>query len=309
MKRILVIRLGALGDMALSFTAFAALRAHHAGDRLTLMTTPPYAALMAESPWFDQVIIDTRPSWLDLPGLLRLRSQLRRFDFTYDLQTSRRSAKYFWLAGRPQWSGIAHGCSHPHTNPRRDYLHSIDRQREQLAMAGVTETPAPDLSWLAEQGLVLPPPYALLVPGTSPAHGGAKAWPLDRFAAVAALLKGNGVTPVVVGAKGQPSVADALDLTGRTTIQELAGLAARASLAIGGDTGPIHLAAVMGCPVIALFSRFSDPVQATPVGQVTLLREDDVRAITVDTVLASVSRRLSGFSRQNTTQPYLTTDD
>jgi ADP-heptose:LPS heptosyltransferase len=309
LKRILVIRLGALGDMALSFTAFAALRAHHAGDRLTLMTTPPYAALMAESPWFDQVIIDTRPSWLDLPGLLRLRSQLRRFDFTYDLQTSRRSAKYFWLAGRPQWSGIAHGCSHPHTNPRRDYLHSIDRQREQLAMAGVTETPAPDLSWLAEQGLVLPPPYALLVPGTSPAHGGAKAWPLDRFAAVAALLKGNGVTPVVVGAKGQPSVADALDLTGRTTIQELAGLAARASLAIGGDTGPIHLAAVMGCPVIALFSRFSDPVQATPVGQVTLLREDDVRAITVDTVLASVSRRLSGFSRQNTTQPYLTTDD
>ncbi len=309
MKRILVIRLGALGDMALSFTAFAALRAHHAGDQVTLMTTAPYRALAEESPWFDRVITDTRPSWLDVPGLLRLRRQLLGYDFTYDLQTSRRSSRYFWLAGRPPWSGIARGCSHPHANPRRDFLHSIDRQREQLAMAGVTETPAPDLSWLARQGPALPPPYALLVPGTSPSHGGAKTWPLERFAAIAALLKAHGVAPVAVGAKGQPGVTDALDLTGQTTIQELAGLAARASLAIGGDTGPIHLAGVMGCPVLALFSRFSDPVQATPVGQVTLLREDDVRAITVDTVAASVSRQLSAFRRQNTTSPHLTAED
>jgi ADP-heptose:LPS heptosyltransferase len=148
---------------------------------------------------------------------------------------------------------------------------------------------------------VLPPPYALLVPGTSPTHGGAKTWPLERFAAIAKLLADNGMTPVVVGAKGQPSVPGAIDCTGKTTIQDLAGLASRASLAIGGDTGPIHLAGVMGCPTIALFSRFSDPIQATPVGPCTLIREDDVRAITVDRVAAAISRQLSVISRQNNT--------
>ncbi len=288
MKRILVIRLGALGDFFLSFPAFAALRAHHAADEITLMTTAPFAALAKESPWFDHVIVDTRPGWFDVAGLLRLRAQLRGYDFTYDLQTSRRSSRYFTIAGRPPWSGIARGCSHPHANPRRDFLHSVDRQREQLRFAGVFDTPVPDLSWLARQGPVLAPPYALLVPGTSPTHGGAKTWPLERYAAVAGALAQLGVTPVVVGAAGQASVPGAVDLTGQTTIQDLAGLASRAALAIGGDTGPIHLAGMMGCRVIALFSRFSDPVQATPVGDVVLLREPDVRAIGVDRVTAEL---------------------
>ncbi len=301
MKRILVIRLGALGDMALSFAAFAALRAHHASDHVTLMTTPPFQAWMQESPWFDRVITDTRPGWFDISGLLRLRAKLRGYDFTYDLQTSRRSSRYFMLAGRPAWSGIARGCSHPHANPRRDFLHSIDRQREQLAMAGVRETPAPDLSWLAHRGPVLPQPYALLVPGTSPTHGGAKTWPLERFAALATLLAEKGMTPVAVGAKGQPSVPHAVDYTGKTTILELAGLAFRAELAIGGDTGPIHLAGVMGCRTIALFSRFSDPIQASPVGPCTLIREDEVRAITVESVAAAVSCQLSVSSCQHNT--------
>ncbi len=301
MKRILVIRLGALGDMALSFAAFAALRAHHRADQITLMTTLPFQAWMDESPWFDRVITDTRPGWFDLPSLIRLQSKLWGYDFIYDLQTSRRSSRYFWLAGRPPWSGIARGCSHPHANPRRNFMHSIDRQREQLAMAGVTVSPAPDLSWLARHGPVLPQPYALLVPGTSPTHGGAKTWPLERFGAIAKRLAADGVTPVAVGAAGQASVPGAIDCIGKTTIQDLAGLASRATLAIGGDTGPIHLAGVMGCRTIALFSRFSDPIQATPVGPCTLIREDDVRSITVERVAASVLCQLPVSSCQNNT--------
>jgi hypothetical protein len=54
----------------------------------------------------------------------------------------------------------------------------------------------------------------------------------------------------------------------------------------------------MGCPTIALFSRFSDPIQATPVGPCTLIREDDIRAIAVDRVAASVSCQLSVVSCQ-----------
>ena len=116
--RVLVIRLGALGDFVLSFPAFAALRAHHAGDHIALLTTAPYAGLAGSSPWFDEVRLDTRPGWLDVPGLWRLRRQLAGFDLVYDLQTSGRSSHYFRLAGRPPWSGIARGCSLPDTDPR-----------------------------------------------------------------------------------------------------------------------------------------------------------------------------------------------
>lgn len=292
--RILVIRLGAMGDFVLSFGAFASIRMHHAGDQITLMTTPPFAGLAEDSPWFDRVITDTRPAWLDLGGLARLRRQLRGFDMVYDLQTSRRSSRYFWLAGRPAWSGIAWGCSHPHANARRNDMHTVARQREQLAQAGVFDVARPDLSWLRNRGPVLPPPYALLVPGTSAAHGGAKRWPVERFAETARWLAARGVTPVIVGTASDRAAAAeiragceaALDLTGRTSIQELAGLASRAQVTLGGDTGPVHLAAMMGCRVVALFSRFSDPALSAPVGDVRLLHAPALSDLPVDRVAA-----------------------
>ena len=64
----------------------------------------------------------------------------------YDLQTSDRSSFYFRLFRRPkpEWSGIAAGCSLRHTNSQRDSLHTIERQREQLAMAGIDAVPLPN---------------------------------------------------------------------------------------------------------------------------------------------------------------------
>ncbi len=295
-RRILVIRLGALGDFVLSFPAFAALRAHHAADHITLLTTAPFAGLAEAAPWFDAVRVDSRPRWTDLAGVLRLRRQLTGFDFTYDLQTSGRSSRYFWLAGRPAWSGIARGCSHPDADPGRNTLHTLARQRGQLAAAGVPpETvglqPA-DLSWLWGGGPIVAAPYALLVPGTSVAHWGAKKWPVDRFAALAVLLAARGIRPVVAGTAAESGDAaaivaacpEAIDLTGRTSLQALAGLAHRAAVAVGGDTGPIHLAAMMGCPVVALFSRFSDPALAAPVGDVRLIRAERLDALGSDVV-------------------------
>ncbi len=294
--RILIIRLGALGDFALSFPAFADIRAHHSTAAITLLTTAPFVSLAQDSPWFDRILTDDRPAWYNPIGLRRLRAQLRGFDLVYDLQTSHRSTRYFHLAGRPAWSGIARDASLPHDNPGRNNLHTIPRQRDQLARAGVPAAAPPDLFWLAAHGPRIPAPYALLVPGTSAAHGGAKRWPTERFAAIAAELARRGVTPVIVGARGDIEAGEAireaapstLNLAGRTSLQDLAGLAARASLAIGGDTGPIHLAAMMGCRVVALFSRFSDPALAAPVGEVTLLQAASLADLPVDRVVAAL---------------------
>ncbi len=298
-RRILVIRLGALGDFVLSFPAFAAVRAHHSGDHVTLLTTAPFAGLGEAAPWFDSVRVDARPRWTELAGLVRLRRQLTGFDFTYDLQTSGRSSRYFRLAGRPAWSGIARGCSHPDANPGRDALHTVARQLGQLEAAGVpgrARLAAADLAWLWRDGPIITEPYALLIPGTSVAHWGAKKWPVERYAALAGVLVAQGIRPVVVGTAAEADDAaailaacpGAIDLTGRTSIQALAGLAHRALLAVGGDTGPIHLAAMVGCPVVALFSRFSNPALAAPLGDVRLVHAERLEALCAEEVAGVV---------------------
>ena len=294
-RRILVIKLGALGDVVLAFGPFAAIRAHHPDARITLLTTAPFAELARRSPWFDAVEVDARPRWWDLRGLRDLRRTLRGHDFVYDLQTSGRSSRYFRLAGRPPWSGIARGASHPHANPDRDAMHTVERQREQLRMAGIARVPAPDLSWLTAGGPALPAPYALLVPGAAP-HRPAKRWPAERFGQLAAVLAERGVRPVVAGTAAEAPLAAAIlaacpraeDLTGRTSLFDLAGVAARASLAVGNDTGPMHLAAAVGCPCVVLFSRDSDPALTAPRGRVRVLRAPHLADLPVARVAAAL---------------------
>ena len=299
MKRILVIRLGALGDFVLSFSPFAAIRGHHAGAHVSLLTTPPFAELAARAPWFDAVLVDWRPSWWNLPGLWNLRSQLRGFDLVYDLQTSFRSSGYFVLAGRPQWSGIAPGCRLPHDNRGRDSMHTLERQRDQLAMAGIREFPPPDLDWLTgpPPRFDLPERYAMLVPGAAP-HRAAKRWPAERFGVLAKHLVAQGNVPIVVGTRREAPLAavirrtcpEAIDLVGRTTIADIAAIAARADIAIGNDTGPMHLAAAVGCRCLVLFSDASDPALTAPRGPAgawpTVLRAPSLASLGVNDVIA-----------------------
>ncbi len=273
-RRVLVVRLGALGDVVMSFPAFAAIRAHHPQAEITLLTTRPYAALAKAAPWFDHVAIDERPAWWNLPALLRLRAKLRGFDMTYDLQTSGRSSWYFHLAGRPPWSGIAHGCSHPQTGPARERMHTLERQRDQLERAGIAAFPPPDLAFLTSRPLPpLPDRFALLVPGAS-AHRPGKRWPAERYGELAAVLAARGLTPVVTGAPNEAPLAAtiraacpaAIDLTDRSPLIDVFALAARAAVTIGNDTGPTHIAAATGCPTIVLFSHESDPAMTAPRG-------------------------------------------
>ena len=302
---ILVIKLGALGDFIQATGPFAAIRQHHADARIVLLTTEPYAALGRASGYFDEVWIDARPPWWDVFGFSALRRRLRGGGFTrvYDLQTSDRSGWYArLLGGRVEWSGIAAGASHPHANPARDTMHTIDRQREQLSMAGIKDVPPPDVSWLCPSvaHLALPPRYALLVPGGA-AHRPEKRWPTSHYAALAKALAARGITPVLIGGAAEADVTGAIhaavpearDLTNRTSLAEIASLARGASCAVGNDTGPMHIVAAAGCPSVVLFSNASDPAlcaqRAGAGGPPTvILRRPSLDALTVEEVLQTL---------------------
>ncbi|HUW79885.1 MAG TPA: glycosyltransferase family 9 protein [Acidocella sp.] len=260
---ILVIKHGAFGDIVLSFPAMAAIRAAHPTARITLLTTAPYAKLLAASPWFNQIITDSRPNFWNFPGLFKLRRQLRGYDMVYDLQTSSRTSRYFALAGKPRWSGIARGCALPHADPNRDYLHTRERLEGQLRDAGIFVLPAPDISWLTGADISrfkLPGKFALLVPGASP-HRPEKRWPEQNFAELAQALL---IPSVIIGGAGEAQNIPGLNLTGQTSLAELAAVIARASVAIGNDTGPMHLAAALNIPSVVLFSAASDPALTAP---------------------------------------------
>ena len=301
-EKILVIKLGALGDIVQAMAPAAAIRAHHGDAEIVFLTAAPFAALARQAPYFDAVWIDERPR--SPAGLWRLRRRLRegRFDRVYDFQTRPRTALYYWLMrdGRqPEWSGTAAGASHPHRHAGRNRMHTLDRQQEQLRLAGVAGPVAlPDLSWAAADvaKFALPPEYVLLIPGGA-AHRPEKRWPVENYAALAARLAAAGLTPVIIGgAEENPlgraiaaATPQAIDLTGATEFGDIAAFGGRTRRAIGNDTGPMHLAVAGGAAATVLYSAASDPVLTAPRGpDIVVLRRGNLAELAVDTVAATV---------------------
>ena len=311
-KKVLVIKLGALGDFVLALAAMKKIREAHPRAKITLLTTPPFEALAKLSPYFNTVETDGRPG--DFGDLTAMLGRLRkaRYDRVYDLQTNSRTNWYFQALRpfAPQWSGIATGCSLPQRGKARYHMHTLERQADQLKQAGIwpdapTEpggAPAPDLSWILRRtkearpvaGATAAKPYVLLVPGGS-VHRPEKRWPTESYAQLAALLKARGLDIVIIGGPQesamarqiQKAVGQARDLTGRTDFAQLAVLGAKAALVVGNDTGPTHLLAAAGAPTIALFSDASDPDLCGPRGHVAVIRSPDLKALPVSTVASA----------------------
>jgi ADP-heptose:LPS heptosyltransferase len=309
-RKVLVIKTGALGDVVLAMTPLKRIREAHPDAEITVLTTKPFAALFAASPWVDRIDDDGRPK--SLAGQLALVRRIRRarYDRIYDLQYNDRTAFLHLMLwpNRPDWNGIAPGARLPHRNPNWRSLHALERHVEQLAHAGIWpdaptgpgSAPAPDLSFLIDSprpdltpehfGLVRP--YALLVPGGS-AHRPGKRWPVEHYAAAADWLRGQGLDVAVIGGPIETPLAAqipaAKDLTGRTDFAQIAALGARAAVALGNDTGPTHLIAAGGAPTLALFSNDSDPVKSAPRGRrVDVLRRDPLAELSVDTVVSAL---------------------
>jgi ADP-heptose:LPS heptosyltransferase len=302
MRRILVIRYGGFGDMILSMGAFRTIRAHHARDHVTALTTRRFADLLRASAYFDEILIDDRLKPWRLAGWLEVARKLRgrRFDRTYDLQRNERTAVLYRIlkTGRSlEWSGVVRGCSHHVRDDPNDRRHITERIAEQLAVAGICETLQPDLAWLnGEVGRFgLPPKYALIVPGGAP-HRPEKRAPAESFAGLARHLVGEAIAPVLLGTSAErdqiEAIAEAapgaIDLSDRTTFGDIADLARGAIGAVGNDTGAMHLAAAVGCPSLVLFSNASDPMRVAPQGRrVQVLENTSLRDLTTERLIAA----------------------
>jgi ADP-heptose:LPS heptosyltransferase len=304
-RKILVIKLAAMGDFVQALGSFIAIAGHHQGDHLTLLTTDPYVALARATELFHRVISDIKPRGLQMGKWLALRRSLRSGNYVrvYDLQTSYRSSFYrrlFWPSVSPEWSGIALGCSHPHDNPRRDFMHTIERQSEQLQMAGVESKPyaIPGFSGLNApvERFSLPEKFALLVVGGA-AHRPEKRWPVENYAELSKRLLTKGLTPVLLGGPAETEAIDyitancpqAMNLCGKTSLLEIAGLARLASLSVGNDSGPMHLITVLGCPSVVLYSGFSYPELCGQRGaKVSFIRKPSLADVRVDEVMGEL---------------------
>jgi ADP-heptose:LPS heptosyltransferase len=308
---ILVIKHGALGDFIVATSAFRAIRDYHPYAHIVLLTTKSYAGLAEQTDYFNEVWIDARPKLWHLKDLRKTLHLLRggdnhyRFKRIYDLQGSDRTAWYFRLMGRnkPQWVGKVRGCSHPRKIPDNQ-MHVYDIFKTHLTRIGIPNVPHPNVDWLTDDisKFNLPNPYVLLVPGAAPTRP-KKRWTAQGYADVIKHLKEQGLTCVMLGAGAEKDFsadievlcneAKPINLVGQTSLGALGELGRNAQFAIGSDTGPMHIIAASGCPVLVLFSSDSDPKLHGPRSEkAEFIRVDDLKDLEPSRVINELSTLL-----------------
>jgi len=225
----------------------------------------------------------------------------RSFDAGLLLTNSFGSALLFYLAGIPErWGYAADGRSllltkpvpRPNSSAPRHHLHyylgllaglGLDAMPPELKI----DLPAKDReaarARLNQLGIDPARPIVALCPGAS--YGPAKRWPAGNFAAAAALIQDrHGAEILIIGSASEAGIAAAIRkemprqprvLTGATSLRELMGVLACATLVISNDTGPMHLANALGVPVVGIFGP-TDPAVTGPFGPSSRVVKKDV---------------------------------
>ncbi|MEM9468542.1 MAG: glycosyltransferase family 9 protein [Pseudomonadota bacterium] len=305
-EKILVIKLGALGDFIQALGPMAALRKHHPKAHITLLTTKPFESLGKKSNYCDEIWLDDRPKFFHFKKAKAFKKKLNEAGFTriYDLQNNDRTSFYFKLLKKPkpEWVGVAKGASHRNTSKERTKGQAFDGHVQTLGLAGVKNIQIDNLGWMEAdlQNFDLSEKYALLIPGSAPQHP-YKRWSADRYAIIAQSLSDQGIQPVLIGTEAEQDITTsiknqceaALDLTGQTKLDHLPVLARGAMLALGNDTGPMHMIAPTGCPSVILFSKHSNPVRHAPKGpKVKTFQVDDLEEMSIDMVKMAIAEYL-----------------
>ncbi len=295
----MIVRVGAMGDVLHGLPAVTALRQAlpecFVGWAIeprwsSLLTTDEAQARGAEMPVVDRVHAVRTREWKRRPfsaetlrGIADLRRELRaeRYDVCVDLQGSIRSGGIGWMAEARRFVG----ASAPREEPAAMFYGERVKVQARHVIAGACElvsagvgvrlNPAavnlprdPEAERWCElkfSGFAADKDFVLLCPG---AGWGAKQWPAARYAELARRLHAQGWQVLVNGGSADGEGVDAI--TGaseacavRCDLAQLIALSRRAALVVGGDTGPVHLAAALGRPVVALFGP-TDPLRNGP---------------------------------------------
>lgn len=288
--RILVIKLRYVGDVLLATPVLSRLREGFPKAYLAMLVNAGTEAVVRGHPALDEVLILERGSVARQWRFMReLRD--RRFDLVVDLTDGDRSALLSRLSGAPvrlgynseaRWRGRLYTEV---IEANRFGMHTVRYHLAATEALGLTgPPPAPILTaepgvqgkvgcLLNEVGLETERPLVCLHPG---ARWWFKSWPVERFAALADLIQTETTAQVLfLGGEQEESQAGRIaegmktpfrSLVGRTGLQELAAVLARATLVVSNDNGPMHMAAALGVPVIGLFGP-SDPAVWGPWGE------------------------------------------
>jgi lipopolysaccharide heptosyltransferase I len=287
--RVLIVRLSAIGDCVQTMPLAGAVRARWPEAQITWVVEKVSAPLVAACDAVDRIVVVPKGFSTSTKLLRQLRSVLSAtgFDFALDPQGLTKSGLVGWLSGAKRRIGFARPAGRElnpwlqselvtsQATPRVErYLEllrplGIERPRVEFGLTLPAAAVATAANIVAQNRLTQR--FAVLNPG---AGWDSKRWPAERYAEVAAHLSSRGVSSLVVWAGPQENswaqeIASrsqrAAVLAPSTSLLELAALVGRASLFVGSDTGPLHLAAAVNTPCVALFGA-SSGVACGPFG-------------------------------------------
>lgn len=282
---IVVVRLHAFGDTAITIPIVGGLRRRYSDARITVVTSPPSQSLFEALEWVDRTIVTEgsgRGYRAQIVGAARAARAIRKVDLMIDLQRSRASRLLRLLLRPRAW--VAFDRFAPYT--------AFDRYLQ--AARWIDPEIAPDFDppvrpeiieradrALRENGWSGEPLLCLNPAGCWPT----KNWPLERFREVGRrLLKSKGMRTVLMGtvAMGEKGawlareIPGAIDLVGKTSAAEALALTRRLALMVTEDSGLMHLAAISGVPTVALFGSTRATWSAPAGGNGTLFSSEDM---------------------------------
>lgn len=281
-KRLLIRATNWVGDAVMTTPAIGVIREYFPQAEITLLANPIVAELFSPHAWVDRVIrFDRKGAHKGITGRLRLAAEVRKhsFDMVIVLPNSFDSALVPWLAGIPVRLGKNSDgrglllTRRYNPDKRAAKGHEVQYYLDLVRHFGITglardpqltvttQEEQQSASRLAKAGIE---PGDFLI-GINPgaAFGSAKRWYPERFAEVARRLAHEWNAKVVIfGGPGETDIAAAieqelagtcLNLAGKTTVRELMALIRRCNFFVTNDSGPMHIAAALGVPLVAIF--------------------------------------------------------
>jgi heptosyltransferase-2 len=274
MKKVLIIKMSALGDVMISLPQVEAITAQHGNDEVWIMTGPQCAEFFANHPRLRVAVLD-REKILSGSGAWGrvLWTRKMRFDSIYDLQGNRTSRRLVRFSGSPRRVGTqprpvyTHAPEHPYTRDSRQNV--FDRLNETLAAGGLVPASPGCHLYPGERDLVLvrrwrhdagleKKKYVLLHAGSSEKWL-SKRWPEHSFLRLASMIEERGVHCVWVGGAEERDLNARLaseagiDATGLFTPLQLCLLGLDALFSVTSDSGPMHILSAAGIPVFSFF--------------------------------------------------------